>query len=181
MTVEASGLKSLRRKVESMQQDLSDEVNDEVRKVSEKTAADAKRNLAESNTFWTGNLSRSISARALPLVGGTRHEIAARVPYAAFVEYGTGARSDPTAPPKFSFGSPSPDDFANVFSGILPWVMGKPIFYGARTKGTAAAITHKIIRQGTHAHPFLRPAWFANERALTNRAGYAIRSVVRRS
>jgi HK97 gp10 family phage protein len=178
--VTVNGLGSLRRKVQSIEGDLEDEVNEAVADQAETTADDAKRNVAQENTFFTGNLARSISARRYPLVGGTRHEVAARVPYAAYVEYGTGFHGDPTAPPKFQFSSPDEADFDSVYSNVLAWVMGKPIFYGTRSPSTAAAITHKIIDEGTHPHPFLRPAWFQNKQLLINRAGLAAKSVVRR-
>lgn len=175
------GDRSLRRKIQHMKDNLGDEVVQSVRNGADRTSAEAKRQVATGNNVWRGNLIRSISARkTADAESVTRYEISADVPYAPYVEYGTGPRGDPTAPTKFQFSSPSESDWEAVYSDILNWVNTKPIFTRPRTPAQAAKITETIIKFGTTPHPYMRPAWFKNRDGMVRDAGLRARKVVRR-
>lgn len=174
------GMKGLQRKVQRMKRDLGDEVEDAVESGARRTAAEMQRNVAQKNTVWRGNLYRAIRYRKQPSASYASFIIEANTPYAGFVEFGTGARGDQTAPPQFRYGSPSPSDFGEVLGAIVDWVETKPVFFGPRTFGVATAIAERIVEQGTHAHPFMRPAWFKQKPAIKRDAGYAVRRVVAR-
>lgn len=166
-----------------MRSDLGDEVADAVEDQADATAARAKQNVIVDNSFWTGNLLNSIYVRdsAMSRTSGIRRfEVLADVPYAALLEFGTGARGDPTAPPKFDFDSPNPVYFDEVLGNIADWVFTKPFFHGPRTLGIAAKITETIIEEGTVPHPYMRPAWFQQKPQMVMAAGLAAKKVVRR-
>jgi hypothetical protein len=164
-----------------MKRNLGSEVADAVRNSAEVTAKRAQRNVAMNNTTWHGDLYRSISARRIASPYEASYEIVADVPYAAYVEFGTGVRGGGTKfkhPTKFTFDSPplTPD----LVSEITEWVMTKPVFYGPRTTGVSWAIAKKIAKEGTYASPYMRPAWFKGKPEMIRNAGYAARRVVRR-
>lgn len=173
------GAKSLRRKVQHIKRNLGDEVEDAVREGAEATAAEMQRNVASHNTVWRGNLYRSISADKRPTGRFARYSIKADVPYAAFVEFGTGARGDTKAPPRFQFSAP--EHTPRLTQDITEWVMTKPVFFGPRTEEVAWAIARRISQSGTYAHPFMRPAWFRMKPAIVRDAGYAAKRVIRRA
>lgn len=173
------GMKSLRGKVRNIRRNLGDEVQDAVQSGARQTAGEAKRNVAQHNTVWRGNLFRSIDTERSTVPNGVRYRIVADVPYAAFVEFGTGARGDIDAPPRFQFGSPPLTE--DLVDEIVEWVMTKPVFFGPRTEAVAFAIATKISEEGTHAHPYMRPAWFRMKPQIVQSAGYAARKVVRRA
>lgn len=174
-----TGLTSLQRKTKRIQRNLGDEVEDAVRSGAEATAAEMRANVAQQNAVWKGNLFGSIRSERRPSSSEARYRIVADVPYAAFVEFGTGPRADPTAPLKFQFAAPS--HTPELTRDITAWVMTKPVFFGPRTEAVAWAITKSIAQKGTHPKPFMRPAWFKQKPALVQRAGYAARRVVRRA
>lgn len=174
------GMKDLRGKVGNIKNDLGDEVEDAVRDGAVATASEARSIVAQNNTLWTGNLSRNIYAtRGVTVSDKTRFVIRADVPYAAYVEFGTGARADPAAPLKFQFQAPS--HTPELTRDIRNWVMTKPAFFGPRTEGVAWAIAKTIAQKGTHPHPFFRPAWFKHKETIIQGAGLAASKVVRRA
>lgn len=176
------GYQSLRRKVTNIRDDLDDNVNDAVSKATSQISAEAKRQVAMWDAVWKRNLYESIYSTDLTwTVDVKRHKVVARAPYAAFVEFGTGSRRDPSTPYSFRFDSPDEEDYGIVFSNIMWWVNTKPMFLGSRTPGTAAAITETIIEHGTYAQPFMRPAWHQNQFAPTGYAKAAMKRTVRRS
>lgn len=173
------GSKSLRRKVKHIRDNLGDEVEDAVRDGAQTTAAEMRANVAQQNAVWRGNLFGSIMAESRPTGNHARYRIVADVPYAAFVEFGTGPRGDPTAPLKFQFDAP--EHTPELTREITAWVMTKPVFFGPRTEEVAWAIAKSIARNGTTAQPFMRPAWFKQKPMIVTRAGYAAKRVIRRA
>lgn len=175
-----SGMKSLRRKVQKIDRNLQDEVVDAVEDQATVTASDARSKVAQQRAIWTGNLARNIYAtKGVTVNDRTRIVIRADVPYAAYVEFGTGPRGDPTAPLQFQFDAPS--HTPELTRDIREWVMTKPTFFGPRTEGVAWAIASKIAEEGTYPHLFFRPAWFENEQLVIQRAGYAAKRVITRA
>lgn len=174
-----NGHKSLRRKVTYIRDNLGDEVEGAIQSGSETTAAEMRSNVAQQNAVWRGNLFGSIKSESRPTGNHARYRIVADVPYAAFVEFGTGPRSDPTAPLKFQFGSPS--HTPQLTQDITAWVMTKPVFFGPRTEEVAWAIAKSIAENGTHPKPFMRPAWFKQKPAIIQHAGFAARQTIRRA
>lgn len=181
------GYKSTRRKIEGIRRDLADNVNNAVARGADATAEEAKRQVAMWDAVWRRNLYESIgSTRMRWDTGVTRHAIRARTPYAAYVEFGTGARGRMTGHfgnvnPMFKFDSPDETDWNMVYSNILWWVNTKPMFLGSRGPGTAAAITETIIEQGTYAQPFMRPAWNSGKHKVVGWAKAAAKRTVRRT
>lgn len=173
------GLTSLKRKVRHMRDDLGDEVEDAVRRGSESTAAEMRGNVVDQNAVWKTNLFRSISAEKVPGDSFARFEVSADVPYAAFVEFGTGAKSDPSAPHRFRFSAP--EHTPRLTREITEWVMTKPAFFGPRTEEVAWAIAVSISQEGTSASPFLRPAWFVHKPLIIRDSKLAVKRVIRRA
>lgn len=173
------GLKSLQRKVTKIRDDLGDEVDDAVESGARDTVAEMQRNVAQQNAVWRGNLYRSLRYTKSTIGGGTRFSIVAGVPYAAYVEFGTGKRRDKDAPLDFQFAAPS--HTPELTKDIRAWVMTKPVFYRPRTEAVAWGIAKAISEKGTFAHPFMRPAWFRTKPRIETSAGYAARKVIRRS
>lgn len=172
------GHKSLRRKIQYIEENLGDEVEDAVRDGAKATATEMQSNVAKGNTVWRGNLYRSISAEKKPGEKMSRYKIVADVPYAAFVEFGTGKLADPTAPMKFQFESPSLGP--NMVANITEWVMTKPVFFLNRTEEVAWAIARNIASDGTRPHMFMRPAWWKQKPIMLLRARLAVKKVIRR-
>lgn len=173
------GADSLKRKVRNIRDNLGDEVNDEVRDASEEIAREAQGNVVSQNAVWRTNLYRSIGVIETPLPSGNRYHIRADVPYAAYVEFGTGERGQSSVDPMFQFQAPAftPD----LTREITEWVMTKPGFYLPRTRGVAWGIAKSISRHGTSPKPFMRPAWFAGERKMRRGVRRAAKRVIRRA
>lgn len=179
MTVK--GMRSLKRKLNNMQ-DMEDDAASEVREHSAKAAVEAKKEVAEGNNIWTMNLWRSIYYTEKPTPKGTRFEVLADAPYARFVEFGTGSRwgtggySVPDTIDHYS----SPPLTGGLINDIRSWVFTKPYFVGPRSEAMAQAIAHSIAEHGTHAHPFMRPAWFRTKPFMLADVEKAVRMNVRR-
>lgn len=172
-------MKSLTRKVQNMQRNLDDNVEAAVEGGAAQTATEARTNVIGHNTVWRGHLFNSIYVTSVDGPGISRTVIRAETPYAAFVEYGTGARGDASAPSKFTFDSPSYT--SGLRGAIINWVMTKPGFYGTRSVGTGEKIAQTIAEKGTYAHPYFRPAWFTTKPMVIDNAERAVRHTVRRS
>lgn len=175
----ARGFKDLQKKLQRLESDLADEVADAAREGAAEIAASAKSNVQAQNAVWRQNLFNSIFVTEQPGPAHATYHIEVDVPYAGFVEFGTGSRRDPTAPPRFTYGSP--EHTPELTREIAEWVATKPMFFGPRTEGVAWAIAKTIANKGTHAHPFLRPAWFQGEPLLLQNVRLAFKKEVRRS
>lgn len=145
---------------------------------------------------WTGNLRTSISldmddrGDEITVSVGTD---SGRAPYAPFVEFGTGMRSalswsgslpflpadeGTTPPPGFPYDAPTMGP--GMVQNIIEWVETKPVIPrddDMSQRDVGFAIAAKIAEQGTYAHPFLRPAWFRQERIFN----FAMRKAVRKT
>lgn len=103
MRMEIEGLDDLNTKFEALIQ-LADRIEDDVApKVCALMRMYAVKKLSDQNAMDTGRLRASIISRASEFVNrrsGTVVEmgIATTVPYAQFIEYGTGAYGDPAVP-----------------------------------------------------------------------------------
>ncbi|WP_255680918.1 HK97-gp10 family putative phage morphogenesis protein [Natrinema sp. DC36] len=145
------------------------------------------------DAYWRGGITASLRSHGVKTeqrVGemmfsvGTDKKIA---PYAPFVEFGTGARSDEKGPTSVLTGKPhehppgypydSPDVSPSELMGsILEWIKTKPIETD-NIWASARKISETIVKLGTYAHPFLRPAWFKHELNLKR----AVRSAVKKT
>lgn len=171
-----NGMQSTKKKIRGIRDNLGDNVNRGVKTAAEATAREAKRQVAMWDAVWTRDLYESIYATSFLLSEGIhRHKIAARAEYAPYVEYGTGVRGEG------KYRSPDPSDFGFIFPSIVRWVETKPMFFGARNPGTAAAITETIIEQGTYPQPFMRPAWHTTRRGVIAQARTSMWLTVRRA
>lgn len=172
-------MKSLKRKVRRLDDKLWDNVNDAVRNGAVQAASSARQNVLTGGQVWKGNLAGSIymrtDASTRPM---STYRVVADVPYAAFVEFGTGPRGDPSAPPKFQFGTPN--HTPELTASIMSWVMTKPMFFGPRTPGVAWGIAKTISAIGTNPHPYMRPAWHAAKHQLIREARLGVKRAVRR-
>lgn len=127
--------------------------------------------------------------------------------YAAIVEYGSGTNSnipydsaatvppgmEDSTPPGYPFESPDLDynddnpintsgyeDFYGFTKYIEKWMRTKPVKPNTGDYfASAALIAASIIDNGNYAHPYLRPAWFDNERKIKQAAINAVRNVGR--
>lgn len=170
------GINRTARKIQRIKRNLGPNVRKSVAQSTAQTADEARANVVTGGQVWRGNLAANIRMR---ITEDGKFVASADVPYAAFVEFGTGPRQAPDTPPEFRFKAPSMGP--NLVSGITGWVMTKPGFFGERSFGTAIAIAHSISEKGTTAHPFMRPAWFTMRPILIERAGQAVKNTVGRA
>lgn len=169
----------LRRKVRYLRDNLGDAAADAVERGAQGMTAEMKANVTQKNAVWKLNLFGAIAYSEMATDSYTSYQIVADVPYAAFVEFGTGPRGDPTAPLRFQFASPS--HTPELTQDILSWVMTKPMFFGTRSQSTAWAIAQKIAEEGTRPKPFLRPAWFKQKPLMLQYVKASVKSVIRRA
>lgn len=173
------GSRRLRRKVEHVRDNLGDNVTDAAEDGASETANEMKRLVVARDNVWRTNLYRSIDARSVPSTHHSTIQVVADVPYAAYVEFGTGKRQAASTPLRFRFNSPSLTP--SLVRDITDWVFTKPGFYGARTEATAWAIATTIAKEGTFAHPYMRPAWFKTKPLLLGNVRKAARNTLRRA
>lgn len=130
-----------------------------------------------------------------------------RAEYAAVVEYGSGDRlgksykesepipkgiSDakpadyPYHSPNIDYNEDAPQDteeyrtFYGFVKHIEDWMRTKPVLPQYGNYFVAASyIAATIVEKGNYAHPFLRPAYFENERKIKQAAENARRAVMR--
>jgi len=144
--------------------ELEDTITAEMDDAQEDVASDAERNVRKNDSVARGFLGNSISVDtwgagriptnqlAGPLV--TSKVVHVGVPYAGYVEKGTGERGGST--PYEAPDSPPVQE-------ILQWIEAKgitPRLDGPYTTQyeLAEAIAFTIVDEGTYAHPFLLPA-----------------------
>lgn len=179
-----------------------DEVGDDLRTYMRRNIAaamrvlqaDARTNIAQ-DARWKGNLSASLDLDVQAGPDGPRIVVSAggpMAPYAPFVEFGTGSRTertwkgasnlnvDPTAyPPNFPYSAPSMGP--GMVANIIEWVRTKPVI--PSDEMTQEELGHRIAasiaEKGTYAHPFMRPAWFHNELQVRQAARNALSKAVR--
>lgn len=195
--------------VNSVIGDIEDVKSDLKRKVPTHIAAAMEELLGTAITHvakdarWKGNLTASLRAHGVQVTpeGDGRYEItvgtdADIAPYAPFIEFGTGSRSEKSGPgsqrfPTWGVGDSAPAgypyDAPNVnpetlYHDILEWVETKPITPkedGDSEEDVAMKIASVIVEKGTFAHPFLRPAWFKHRMQVKKAARKAVKKSFR--
>lgn len=149
----------------------------------------------DDDADYSGNLKRSLSLDVERTPDGPKLTIgtnAAIAPYAPFVEFGTGSRTEQTFgaslptyepdsyPPNFPYESPAMSE--GLVRNIVEWVQEKPVIPrddSMTQKDLGFAIAATIVNKGTYAHPFMRPAWFQHELEIRQAAQNALGKVVR--
>lgn len=178
--------------IEDTKEDLENYLRHEVRTAMEVVETDA-RILIESDADWQGNLARSLSTDSSFEDGRISVSVSTGTglaPYAPFVEFGTGSRTEQharvfrgTTPERYPPGFPykAPDMSPGMIASIVEWVETKPIIprNDITEKQLGYQIAATIAKKGTYAHPFMRPAWFQNELQVRQAARNAIRKAVR--
>lgn len=124
---------------------------------------------------WTGHLLSTIKTSEIEADDDTlRLGTGSSWRGAGFVEFGTGERRLTTAeqasskqprepfpdhyPPDYPYDAPSLTP--GLISNIIEWVETKPVETDVPTDVAGYRIAARIANEGTHAHPFMMPAWF---------------------
>lgn len=185
-----------------------DDVKDDLRHEMRKRVGAAVKMLERSAKMYvrldanhTGKLRQSIGTDTdfgLGEMSWNVHTDPEIAPYATIVEYGTGDRTSQTwsgathvpppgpdeVPPDWPYSSPSIEPGTTKFEAfvghIADWMRTKPVAPEKETLwASASAIAHTIVTRGTMAHPFMRPAWYQNERRIERAAKHALKNAVR--
>ena len=164
--VNLTGIESLQNALKKLDEKLVKEVSNEINASSLKIQSDAKR-LAPVNM---GYLRNSIVLDGQ--IGSLTYNVEARMPYAPYVEFGTGGKvSIPTGY----------EDYASIFKGkgdgkfkdfileLTKWVERKGIGSGKKSKSIAYAIALNILRKGLRPQPFLIPSFETEKPKLIKR------------
>lgn len=177
--------------VKDTRQSLEYKFRRKLRSAMRKLEADV-RTYIKRDADYRGNLARSVSLDSTTSEDLIRISVSAggpQAPYAPFVEFGTGDRTNQTTPeapssqiiyepgqtpPNFPY--ESPDMSPGLVANIVEWVATKPVDDDAQTVGFQIASV--IVNKGTYAHPYLRPAWFENEVRVKRAAEKALHEAV---
>jgi HK97 gp10 family phage protein len=160
-------------RLEDLKDDINEEMNEAAESVMENIADTASRKAPVANTPVDANLSTSIDYVGDNTAG--LHAVVAKAPYAAYVEYGTGASQDGSPMTGGRYKSPS----VAPYGAILEWMKSKPV--QPEASGIAALersawlIATKIRNQGSDPHPFMRPAWKQNYHQFRTRGRLRLR------
>lgn len=111
------------------------EISKELRRVADEIFTKSQENIINNGTSNEGFLLKSGNVIK---VSELHYRIVYAAPYAEFVEFGTGPHMPPV-------------------SAIERWVRLK-LQKGDKSRSIAWAIAKGIAKDGTEAHPFLRPA-----------------------
>lgn len=181
--------------IQGVQKDLWGQMRRRVARQMRILEADARTHI-KRDADWRGKLARSLSMDVRSDSGGPTLVVSVggenpNADYAPYVEFGTGSRTEETTnrapttglimepgsyPPSWPYDAPgmSPGLVANIIS----WVETKPVEPddpNMTDEELGYLISSVIAEEGTYAHPFLRPAWFENERQIRQAARTAIR------
>lgn len=160
----------LQRSIEKKKRRMRSKVDSAMETSANRMQTRAKRNVVGSDAVWTTQLYRSLDTSRH---GWAHYSVGTTLPYAAYVEFGTGSKNVADEP-QFQFEAPEYSD--GLQSAIIEWVMTKPNFRGERSFDTAFKIARSISNEGTKAQPYLGPAYTAEKRRIMGR----VRSAVRR-
>jgi HK97 gp10 family phage protein len=162
--IDASGLKVGREQLQKLAEQIPGRVSDVLNASAEAIVTEAKRNAPADR----GPLRQGISyTDSKPL----QVTITSQAPYSAYVEFGTGKyAADYVAALPAEFQA-----FAATFKssegkrsvkGMLFILMDWFARHGIKDKQKQYFIAKKIVMMGTHAHPFLLPAYFNRQAKL---------------
>jgi len=188
--------KELARRVEDLRDDLEDGIEDAVDDGLDTTKQGAKANIIAGDTYASGALKTSITRTDSD--PSADYIVRSDLPYAKYIEYGTGVYADPEHPYK----SPDPKP---PYGQIRQWVIRKGLTASDTNIGVDArrnlvqdiekegepdqiaeqkAITFRIMqiigKYGNRPHPFMRPAWRIGKPRLLNSARANVSRAVRR-
>lgn len=176
--------------IEDFKHDLRNQLRRRVARAMRVLEADA-RTYIKQDADWRGHLARSLSMDVERDADGVTIVVSAggaEAPYAPFVEFGTGSRTERTTdaapssnllvggmkPPGYPY--KSPDMSPGMVANIIEWVRTKSITSpNENAEQLGFRIASVIANRGTYAHPFMRPAWFHNELRVRQAARNAIR------
>lgn len=192
--------------------DVAEDLVHELRKRVGRVMAMLKQRVVQyvrEDSDYTGALAHSIhrdddlGPPEMEFTVATDSQIA---PYAAIVEYGSGANTEnewkhsqnaapsSSTPPGYPYESPDIDtspeekkyqltgypEYAGFVGHIEEWMRKKPVDAESGDVFTSAvAIAWEIANKGNLAHPFMRPAWFDKELQVRNAAKNAVRNATR--
>lgn len=182
--------------IEDVKDDLHDNMENAGRSSMGRVLFDALGYI-KKDADWRGLLAKSMSLSVDD--DGTEltfnvHTDAEIAPYAPFVEFGTGRKTDRPSPwsvypvgwpdtgsaVPVDYPYPSPEMGPGLVANIIEWVETKPVIPqndDMTERQLGAVIAAQIANEGTYAHPFMRPAWFDNELIVKS----AMKTAVRKS
>lgn len=178
-----------------LQVHLHEKLRDEMRRMLQTAITHV-----EKDADWKGNLTRSLRSHGVDSEWRSRAEWQYSIgtdekiaPYGPFVEFGTGSKSDNPAsgsyqsirpPHDYPAGYPyeAPAMSPALVANIIEWVKTKPITPkqgDPSDEELGARIAAEIVEKGTHAHPFLRPAWYKHRLQIRQQARSAVKKAFR--
>jgi HK97 gp10 family phage protein len=150
------------------------------------------RTYINDDPHYTGKLLESVEPKSND--AALEYEVRAggsEAPYAAIVEYGSGARTNISYddapqmpyvedPPRdYPFDPPDIDNISGFAFYIEQWMREKGIEPELETySASASAIAKVIVERGNYAHPFMRPAWRDEKRRVERAAKRAVEEAV---
>lgn len=170
--------------LDDLKDDVERETHDAVDDTMETVVELAKNYLRGEGSVVTRVLLNSIEPDTSAQRGGTLYEARSTMPYAKYVEFGTGMQfgtsqwAVPTSVRPYS----APTMSTTLVDEIYDWVLFKNIvphnaMYTQRD--IAYFIADSISEYGTEPHPFMRPAWFMQERQLQQKLDAAVTRALR--
>lgn len=193
--IQIQNLDKLLARIDKVKVALQQEVGNELKAGAYEMNAEAARNINRNNSIgFSGGLQRD---QQVIEKGPLEYYVANVAPYAGFVEYGTGARSNPPAEwsayaAKFK-GRKIPGPGGDMLNRIYLWVRAKGITgrYSVKTrrrlgkksqqeqedKQVAYLIMRSILKNGAYPHPFLYPAFIKVGPQIKRR----IRNIIQKS
>ncbi len=164
-------------RLEDLKDDIDEEVNEAAESVMRDMADTASRKAPVADTPVEANLATTIDYVGDNTTG--LHYAVAKAPYAAYVEYGTGASQDGSPMSGGRYKSPS----VAPYGAILEWMKSKPVQPEANgiaaLERSAWLIATKIRNQGSDPHPFMRPAWKQNYHKFRTQGKQALKRAVK--
>lgn len=207
----SSNIDEVIRSIDKVKTDIRHEFRKRMSKQMEKIEQRAKRNVKLDADF-SGRLRRSIDTERRGPLNSIEFAVGvslSEAPYAAIVEFGSGANTntpfekskkygisgDLATLPSVGFPFDAPDiphdeedpyklkgypKFAAFVDHIEEWMKQKPVQPKSGDYFTSAvAIAAVIVEEGNYAHPYLRPAWFHQKPNIKMAARDALRNATR--
>lgn len=178
--IQITGLQNLINKIGRIEFAMREEVNAEIAAGAYEMNAVAANNIQKNNSIgFSGGLFRD---QQVVKENESTYLVTNLAPYAAFVEFGTGARANPPADwSEYALtfkGKHIAGPGGDFFERIYLWVKAKGLAARYKTpssrrrlgtkslqeqedRSLAYVIMRSIMRNGAYAHPFLYPAFKA--------------------